>query len=147
MLLNCIALQTHQTVAHNQCIAVLCRAVLLHLSHRAGAVTSDRALARLHSVSDPALAGVRLCFDTKTRASWQAMPLPHSFRCTTTAEDGDMALALALAETDRAQASEAQVQHSSRSNNGAELRSDLDGHDGQLYDTGRLLRVQHHLSN
>lgn len=50
-----------------------------------------------------------------------------------------MALALALAETERERGSEAQVQHSPRSNNATGLHSDLDGHTGQLLDTGRLL--------
>lgn len=58
-----------------------------------------------------------------------------------------MALALALAEAEREPGSEAQVQHSPRSNNGAGSHSDLDRHTGQLYDTGRLLRVQHRVSN
>ena len=63
-------------------------------------------------------------------------------RCTrtTTAEDGDMALALALAETEKERGSEAEVQRSPHSTDGATLHSD--SYTGQLYEhTGCLLRV------
>ena len=56
-----------------------------------------------------------------------------------------MALALALAETEQDRGSEAQVQHSPRSFDGAALHSD--SYTGQVYEhTGRLLRVWHLVS-